>query len=270
VHIVIGLKPLGRKFGNFLFEPSGNWLGLLQEERPMETFRELWDRALRPASGFRARAARRPGLRAAVKGLLLARTAPALAALVLGYLAFAQGYGRITRMEGPVWDRLWSQLPDQVNPDDLRAALHALPPLPGLGHVLPWLVLLAPLGVLSLWLHDAVWDHLALWMLRGLGGRKSFRVTLEADAETLKVGVIGALAGLLKYLPGVGFALGLALLPVAVYFWILRGYGMAAWHGCPVWKGVVATLLHAALMGILVFGSLGMLAVLVLQELRVG
>ena len=49
--------------------------------------------------------------------------------------------------------------------------------------MLPWLVLLAPVGVLSLWLHDAVWDHVALWLLRGLGGRQSFRVTLVADAE---------------------------------------------------------------------------------------
>jgi hypothetical protein len=202
--------------------------------------------------------------------MLLVRTGPALAGLVLGYAAFAQGYGRITRMEGPLWDMLWTRLPDQLNPADLKAALQGLPPLPGWGHVLPWLVLLAPLGVLSIWLHDAVWDHLALWLLRGLGGQRSFRATLEADAESLKVGVVGALAGLLKYLPGVGFALGLLLLPVGLYFWIMRGYGLAAWHRCPVWKGVLATLLHALLMGILVFGSLAMLALLVLQELRMG
>jgi len=236
----------------------------------MEPLRDLWTRARGPAAGFRARAALRPGLRAAAKELLLARTLPALAGLILGYAAFAQGYGRATRMEGPLWDLVWARLPDQVNPADLQAAMRGLPQLPGWGHVLPWLVLMAPLGVLSVWLHDAAWDHLALWMLKGLGGRRSFRVTLEADAEALKVGVIGALAGLLKYLPGIGFLVGILLFPVGLYFWILRGYALAAWHGCPVWKGVLATLLHAMLMGILVFGSLALLAVMVMQELRLG
>jgi len=236
----------------------------------MERLPDLWARALAPAAGFRARAALRPGLRTALRELLLARTLPALAGLILGYAAFVQGYGRITRMEGPLWDMVWARLPEQVNPADLKAALQDLPPLPGWGHVLPWLVLLAPLGVLSIWLHDAAWDHLALWLLKGLGGRRSFRVTLEADAEALKVGVIGALAGLLKYLPGVGFLVGILMFPVGIYFWVLRGYALAGWHGCPVWKGVLATLLHAALMGILVFGSLAMLAVVVLQELRLG
>lgn len=171
-------------------------------------------------------------------------------------------------MEGPLWDRLWARLPEGVNPADLKEVMQKLPPLPGWGHVLPWLVVLAPLGVLSVWLHDAVWDHMSLWLLRGLDGRKSFRTSLEADAETLKVGVLGALAGLLKYLPGIGFGLGLALIPVGVYFWILRGFGLAAWHRCPVWKGILATLLHALLVGILVFGPLAVLAVMVLQELR--
>ena len=202
--------------------------------------------------------------------MLLARTLPALAGLVLGYAAFVQGYGRITRMEGPLWDLVWARLPDQVNPADLKAVLQGLPQLPGWGRVLPGLILLAPRGVLSVWLHDAAWDHLALWLLRGLGARHSFRVTLEADAEALKVGVIGALAGLLKYLPGIGFLTGILLFPVGIYFWILRGYALAAWHRCPVWKGVLATLLHALLMGILVFGSLAMLAVMVMQELRLG
>lgn len=236
----------------------------------MEPFRNLWDRALAPEAGFRARAARRAGLAAALRELLLVRTLPALAGLVLGYAALAQGYGRAMRTEGPLWDLVWARLPEQVNPADLKTALQSLPPLPAWSHVLPWLVLLAPLGVLSLWLHDAVWDHLSLWLLKGLSGPRSFRVTLEADAEAMKVGVFGALAGLAKYLPGIGFLLGLVLLPVALWFWVLRGYALAAWHGCPVWKGVLATLLHAALMGVLVFGTLAVLVVMVAQELRLG
>jgi hypothetical protein len=236
----------------------------------MERLRELWDRATAPGLGFRLRAAQRPGLKESVQGLLLARTLPALATLALGYLEFAHGYTRVLRMEGPLWDQVWSRLPADVSPGDLRAAMAALPPPPGLGRVLPWLVLLAPLGVLSIWLHDAVWDHLALWMLGGLGGPKSFRTTLEADAEALTVGTLGALAGLLKYLPGLGLVFTVLMVPVGIYFWILRGYALAAWHRCPVWKGVLATLLHAALMGILVFGTLAMFALLVLSQLRMG
>jgi hypothetical protein len=56
---------------------------------------------------------------------------------------------------------------------------------------------------------------------------------------------------------------------VAVYVWVLRGFALAAWHGCPIWKGVLATLLHGLLMAVLVFGTLGLIALLVLPQLRV-
>jgi hypothetical protein len=233
----------------------------------LERLRGLWECARAPRLGFRARAARRPGLKEAGLDLLLTRTLPTLAALMLGYREISQGLLAVQRMDGPLWDQVWSRLPDQVAPADLRAAMAGLPTLPGLGRMLPWLALLAPLGVLSLWLHDAVWDHMALWLLGGLGGRKCFRTTLVADAEALNVATLGTAAGLLKFLPG-GMVFAVLLLPVGVYFWVLRGYALAAWHGCPPWKGVVATLLHAFLMGILVFGTLAVFAVLVLQELR--
>ena len=233
----------------------------------MESLLDLWRRVWDPAAGFRARAAQRPGLGPAVRDLLLVRTGPALLALILGYLSFTVGYGRISRAEGTLWDLVWARLPEQVNPADIRAVLASLPPLPAWWRVLPWCVLAAPVGVLSLWLHDAVWDHLALWLLRGLGRPRSFRTTLVADAEALKVGVFGALAGLLKNL---GLLFSVLLWPVGIWFWVLRGFALAAWHGCPVWKGVVATLLHALLMGILVGGLLLSVVVMVLQELRLG
>jgi hypothetical protein len=190
--------------------------------------------------------------------------------MVLGYAGFASAYGRVVRMEGPIWDLVRARLPEQVDPAELKAALLHLPALPAWERVLPWLALAAPMGVLSLWLHDAAWDHLSLWLLRGVGARPGFRTTLVADAEALQVGAIGTLAGLLKYLPGLGMPLTVLLFPVGVYFWIIRGYALAAWHGCPPWKGVLATLLHALIMGVLLLGTLGMILVLGLELLQPG
>jgi hypothetical protein len=234
----------------------------------MEHFRTLWDRALKPRMGFRARAAEAPSMAEACKGLLATRTPPAILALALGYFGFAQMYGRITRMEGPLFDYLWANLPETVNVSDVREAFRALPPLPSWSHVLPWLVLLAPLWVLSLWLHDAVWDHTCLWLLRGLKAPKTFGLSLVADAEALKVGTLGAVLDLLSGLPGAGCLFQVLLLPVGIYFWVMRGYALAAWHGCPVWKGVVATLLHAFLAGLFAALTLGAFAMLVLEAVR--
>jgi len=234
----------------------------------MAPLRVLWSRAVAPRAGFQARAAEAPSLPEALKAMVMARTLPAFLALLLGYLGFSQLYGRLGRMEGPLFDYLWANLPESVDPGDVRTAFKALPPLPTWPHVVPWLAVLAPLGILSLWFHDAVWDHTSLWLLRGLKGPKSFRVTLVADAEALQVGVLGAVFDLLGGLPGAGCLLQVALLPVSVYFWILRGYALAAWHGCPVWKGVVATLLHAFLAGLLAAATLGSFLLLVLALVR--
>ena len=97
---------------------------------------------------------------------------------------------------------------------------------------------------------------------------KPFRLTLAADAEALKVGVLGAVLDLLSGIPGAGCLFQVLLLPVGIYFWILRGYALAAWHGCPVWKGVVATLLHAFLTGLFAVLTLGSFALLVLEAVR--
>lgn len=233
----------------------------------LEFLRELWLCVTAPAVGFARRAAQAPGLGPAVRNLVAVRTLPALAGLLLGYLGLVRAYESIAQARGPLWDQVWARLPEGLDAAGLRAALAGLPPAPAWWRVLPGLVLLAPLGVLATWLHDAVWDHVALWLLRGLGRPRSLRTTLVADAEALTVGVFGALAGLLKHL---GLALAVLLWPVAVYFWILRGHALAAWHGCPPWKGVLATLLHAAVMGLLVLGLVVALATMVLTELRPG
>jgi hypothetical protein len=241
-----------------------HWRGFLHAHAPffpeaipvpvMAGLGRLWGCVRAPGAGFRDRAAQHPDLGRAVRDLLLLRTLPALAGLALGYLGLARILASLLQAQGPVWDLVRSRLPDLAQAEDLKAALGGLPPLPGIGRVLPWLAFLAPVAVLSLWLHDAVWDHLALWLLRGLG-RGRFRDTLVAEAEALQVGVFGALAGLLRHL---GLLVGVLLLPVGLYFWILRGHALAAWHGCPVWKGVLATLLHALLLGLLFLAFLAL------------
>jgi len=222
----------------------------------MERLNRLWRCVWEPGAGFRDQAARRPPLGRAVRDLLVIRTLPALAGLALGYLGLARACTRLRQPNGPVWDLVRSRWPDLAQPEALKAALEGLPPVPGIGRALPWLALLAPVAVLGLWLHDAVWDHLALWLLRGLGPGR-FRDTLVAEAQALQVGVFGALAGLLRYL---GLVMGVLLCPVGLYFWILRGLALSAWHGCPAWKGILATLLHALLLLVLFLGLLALVA----------
>lgn len=234
-------------------------------DRILEPWPALWGRVTAPAAGFAQRAAQKPGLGPAVLGLLAVRSLPALAGLVLAYLGLAGAYEGIRQAQGPLWDQLWARLPEGVDPAGIRAVLAGLPAAPGGWRVLPWLVPAAPLGVLALWLHDAVWDHLALWCLGGAA--RGLRASLVAEAEALKVGTFGVLAGLLKH---VAWPLAVLVWPVAVYFWILRGYALAAWHGCPVWKGVLATLLHAAAMGLTVLLLVLAVAAVILPELRVG
>lgn len=221
-----------------------------------ESVGALWNRARAPQQGFRDRCAARPALGEALRGLLAARTGPAFLSLVLSWLGFSSLYQGFLHLDGPAAQALLDKLPEGVSQADVRALLQGLPPLPSWGHVLPWLVLLAPLGVLSLWLHDAVWDHLCLWLLRGLRRPKSLGLTLVADAEALKVGALGTAVGLLGDLPGVGCLFTALLLPVGIYFWVLRGFALAAWHGCPLWKGITATLIHGALALILALGTL--------------
>jgi hypothetical protein len=82
------------------------------------------------------------------------------------------------------------------------------------------------------------------------------------------VGALGAALGLVGELPGSGWGLGLLLAPVAAWFWFLRGYALSAWHGCPLWKGLLATVLNVVLalgMFLLLLASAGLL-VLVLAS----
>jgi hypothetical protein len=231
----------------------------------MEPPNRILDRILAPAAGFRRRAGEAPGMAEALGGMLLLRVPTAWAGLALGYAALVRSWAQAGQLQGPFWDNLRTRLPEGMDPADLGAALGALPPLPTWTRALPWLALLAPLAVLGLWLHDAAWDHLGLWLLRGAAPRQPLRATLLAEAEALKVGTLGALAGLAAQLPWTGPAVALLALAAAAYCWILRGYALAAWHGCPPWKGVLATLLHAFFMLVLALGTVLLLFALLLQ-----
>ncbi len=212
----------------------------------MPTLFELWRRVVSPTEAFRQRAAEAPRLLSSLGILLLLRSPLVFVESLIGYWTLCQTFASLRVMDGKAaqWIGL---LPLSLTMDDWRRLVADLPALPGVARALPWLLLLAPVWVLGLWLHDAVWDHGCLWMLGGLKSRRGLRVTLVAEAEALSAGCFGAAAGLLGSLPGVGWMLALPLAAVAAWFWVLRGFALAAWHGCPLWKGVTATVLHAVL-----------------------
>jgi hypothetical protein len=199
--------------------------------------------------------------------MLALRVPVAYLAWAIAVTKFSIGYSAFRAMDGYVWKRVLPRL-DQISTDfqaaDLRALLDQLPQLPSLGILLAWGLLVAPLGILSLWVHDAIWDHGCLWLLGALKANRGFRTTLLAESEALSVGVLGALVALLGDIPVLGLFLGLPLALVGLYFWILRGISLSAFHGLPVWKGIVATLLHIVLACCCLAGTLALASLVVL------
>lgn len=227
----------------------------------------LWRRAVRPREGFAELAAAPPALGASILRMFALRLPVAWLAWVIAVLKLSFAYAAFRGMDGFVWKLLLPRL-STVSPDlrveELKAFLDQLPNLPPVATLLAWGLLAAPLGLVGLWIHDAVWDHGCLWLLGGLKGGRPFRTTLLAESEAFSVGVIGALAALLGDLPVVGLLLGLPLLLVGLYFWVLRGFALAAFHGIPLWKGIGATLLHIVLAGCCVAALLGLVGVVFL------
>lgn len=224
----------------------------------------LWRRTRHPREGFLELAAAPPALGPSILRMLALRVPVAYLAWAIAVIKFTLTYTAFKAMDGFVWKLLLPRL-NELSPDlrveELSALLDQLPQLPSLGTLLAWGLLVAPLGILSLWLHDAVWDHGCLWLLGALRGRKVFRTTLVAEAEAFSVGVLGALAALLGDIPVLGLLLGLPLMLVGLYFWVLRGFSLAAFHGLPLWKGIGATLLHIVLAGCCLAAMLGLVGV---------
>jgi len=213
----------------------------------MNELRSFWQCVRFPRDGFQTRAQGQPGLLGALSGMLLWRVPLAIAEGLLACWSLSILYASLRSPESAFWQSLMPFLPQGIDPADLPYLLRELPDFPELSRILPWIVLCSPVYILGIWLHNAFWDHGCLWLLKGTERKGSFRKTLVAECEALSVGSIGALAGLLAYLPRVGILVAPLTGLVGAYFWILRGFALSAFHECPLWKGIAATLLHVIL-----------------------
>lgn len=213
-------------------------------------FRRLLRPLWAPREGFRDLAADAPGLGRSVGWMMSAALPWWMASAWLGLRQALHEYEAFRDVRGEMWDSALRATQD-LNRSDLQQVFGAWPAAPSWAHVAPWFPVLAVLGLLGVWMHNGVWDHAGLWLLRGFKAEKPGRVkaTLAAEAQAQAVGWVGTALGLLTFLPGMGGWMGLILFPLTAWLWLLRGWALAAHHGCPVWKGVVATLLNLVLFG---------------------
>ncbi len=222
--------------------------------------------ALHPVRGFRAWAAEAPDLAPTFGRMLMLRGGLACLSSLLLLHSLYRGYPLFKSMQGPLWHEILPQLPPDLDIAAIRASLAELPDLPPWSRLWPWVLLFGPLGIASAWLHNAVWDHGCLWLLGGVKRTGSWRITFVAEAAAMEVGTLDALLALLGFIPVAGPLLAPVLAAVGVYFWVLRGLALAAFHGAPPWKGALATLLHVLLAGLFLCGLLGLSWLIVMQS----
>lgn len=226
----------------------------------MHTLLDLWHCALHPVQGFRERAAMARPPREAFWGFLAWRVPIAAVEATLAWQVLLRIWAMALDPAGMLWTQILPLVPDFTTAD-LTLMLAPLPRPPSFHAYLPLVLLLGVLGPPSVWLHHVAWDHASLRLLRGTKAR-SLALTAQAESEALTVGALGAALGLLAYLPGLGCALNLVLMPLGIWFWVLRGYALAAYHQCPLWKGITATLLHVVLV-LIFYGLVLLLAILI-------
>lgn len=223
----------------------------------MESLREALRALLGPGTAFADLGATPPQPGRAFGRMLLWWLPPAL---LYGAFSAWNALGEYASLRAghlPAW--LGHLILPGLDPDSSVAFLRGLPAPPAAGTVALAVILLVPLSVVGIWLHDAVWDHTALWMLGALKAKRGFRATLLAESQALRIAALGSWIGLLGFIRGAGLWLALPLGLVEAYLWLFRGFALAAVHGLPAWKGVLATVLHAALLGLFTVLLLGLM-----------
>lgn len=229
-------------------------------ELPFRRLRRLIRCALHPVRGFQERAGASPGLGSAFGWMLLFRGVFSMAGGLLTLHAIYRDYPMFKNIQSPMWQELLRRFSSELqafDPEDIRALLASLPDLPPWKSLWPWVLLLAPLGIASAWLHNAVWDHMCLWLMGGVKRSGSWRLTFIAEAEAMLVGTLDAAFALLSFVPLAGPLLAPLFLLSGAYFWVMRGLALAAFHHAPMWKGAAATLLHILLAMLCLCGMLG-------------
>jgi len=218
---------------------------------PMKTFAELSEQPLKPWS--------------ALGWMLLFRVPLAWALTAINYTSLLRAQQTINDPAPALLDFV-GRFIDQA--DGVFYELQHLPDLPSLNSMWLWLGLFAFLGIIGLWMHNVAWDHTALWILRGTKPKPSLHFSCAAIAEAMGAASFGSLISFIATMPIVGLSAIPIISAVNLFYWGLRGVSLAAYHSCPVWKGIAAVVLHVFLV-ILFYGLVFSLAALLVMAIMV-
>ena len=213
----------------------------------LEKLASYWRMAISPVKTFTDIAAHPPRPLKALAWMLLFRAPLLWASTALAY-SWAAQIQQIFKEPQPMLFDAVDLLTGRA--EEVFFELGSLPNLPPLGDLWLWMGIFALLWLIGLWMHNAVWDHLGLWILRGARPKPSFRFSAAAIAEAMGAASLASILRLIAMLP----VLGLFALPLigaaGAYFWVLRGTALSIFHDSPIWKGIVAILLHLLLAGL--------------------